>query len=78
MGGCALSLLMYERVNRTFVEAAADYEKMLERFVYVPGVAILGTSDITNHGVEKTGSGEICTSKWRVLSLLSPYFNIDL
>ncbi|AAK14442.1 EsV-1-16 [Ectocarpus siliculosus virus 1] len=37
--GCALSLLSYKRVDRTFVEPAyeeVDYAKMLQRFVYTP------------------------------------------
>lgn len=35
--GCALSLLSYKKVDRTFVEPAyqeVDYEKMLQKFVY--------------------------------------------
>lgn len=37
--GCALSILTYKRVDRTFVEEAyeeVDYVEMLQQFVYAP------------------------------------------
>lgn len=39
--GCALSLLTYKRVSRTFVDPVdevVDYEKMLQKFVYAPRI----------------------------------------
>lgn len=40
--GCGLSLLTFDRVDRTFVEEAydeVDFAKMLEKFVYKPRIA---------------------------------------